>query len=128
MTRFIAFWHGLKLPGTYNKYPLPKADVDAFTRNGGDGFWSMVTGKHAILIVITAVDTTVSDCQSPSNDERPEVAVGDEVLVVIPEEGVTLWADSSVDDLEDADRTGSGGPSLRLPFPACRFEKWERLS
>ncbi len=118
MNRYIAFGRTPRIPGEYEKRPTIDECVAEFTKNGGEGFWSLVRGEHRVLVCMEVIRRTVSNL-----DHRPrwsrfrEPMIGEEVLVVIPEEPFTEWMD---EDVNNIDRTQP------LPIPACSLEIWKR--
>lgn len=123
MTCFVAFGATPRLPGDYLKEPFAPLDLRAYFRSR-DGFWSLVHGDHATLVAMEALKTTVMNVgrfPPPADSKHPgKPSVGDEVIVVIPEEPFTEWVDESVGD---ADFNGQ-----KIPMPSCRLERWTRLS
>lgn len=121
MTCFVAFGRAPRLPGSYRKEPAP-ADLRAYFKVQ-DGFWSLVRGDHATLVSMEALKTTVMNVErfpSAADSKHPGApAVGDEVIVVVPEDGFVEWTDESVDVEFDG---------RRIPIPACRLEKWVRVT
>ncbi len=118
-THFVAFGRDPGLPGQYERQSMTAFGIRRFCRNDGEGFWSLVRGQHAVLVAMEYVGTTVvnKDFPLPGSEAPPEPGIGDQVLVIVPEEYFIVFPDDAVDDHERTEL---------VPIPACTFELWTR--
>lgn len=114
---FVAYGHP-RLPGEYAIFGVP-SDIRAFVHEKG-GFWSLVRGEHATLICCEVLKVGVVNWDRLSKDSKNpgSPSIGDDVIVVSPEEPFTEWADESVSDFTQG---------AHIPIPPCRVELWKRI-
>lgn len=125
MQHYVAF-RDPRAKGEFRKVPFEWsgiAEIQKFCAHGG-GFWSLVRGSHAQLATIEILRTTVTNVERPwvKGQVPPPPAIGDEVLVVVPENSFVEWADESVSDVEDDPR------GRKLPIPLYKLELWTRVA
>lgn len=98
-------------------------EIRRFCSYGG-GFWSLVRGDHATLATMEILRTTVTNTEKPwvPGQKPPPPQIGDEILVVMPEEEFVEWADETVAELGIPD-----APPRKLPIPPYKLEKWTRI-
>lgn len=121
---YVAF-RDPRAEGKYRKEPFQWStmlEIRKFCSHGG-GFWSLVRGDHATLATMEILRTTVTNVEKPwvEGQKPPPPQVGDEILVVVPEEEFVEWADETVDDFCEDPR------GRKLPIPLYKLEKWTRV-
>lgn len=125
MTCFVAFGRQPRLPGDYLKevFAFEMSSLWAYFKSKG-GFWSLVRGDHATLVAMETLQTTVMNIEKfppPTDSQHPrKPAIGDEVVVVIPEDSFVEWTDESISDIDFS-------KGLKVPMPVCRIERWIRI-
>lgn len=118
MNRYVGFGRPPRLRGEYDKRSVTHEAVDKFCENGGDSFWAIVHGQHAVLVCMAVLGRTVSNADHRMKDSAFRDPIpGEEVLVVVPEKEFVEWMDGDVDDYE---RT------REVPIPECSLEIWTR--
>lgn len=125
VTHFVAFGRDPGLPGHYDRRPSTPFEVRRFCRNDGDSFWSLVRGDHPTLICIETLHTTVTNEGKFPSKTRPDPAIGDEVLVVIPPKNFEVLDDKAIDEIDWAEFEGR---SAEVPIPTCELEIWTRIT
>ena len=122
---YVAF-RDPRAEGKYRKEPFQWStmlEIRRFCSHGG-GFWSLVRGDHAMLVMMEILRTTVTNVEKPwvGGQKPPAPQIGDEILVVVPEEEFVEWADETVATLGHPDY-----PERKLPVPLYKLEKWTRV-
>lgn len=125
MQHYVAF-RDPRTAGKYRKEPFQWSsilEIQQFCSHGG-GFWSLVRGDHATLATMEILRTTVTNTEKPwvRGQKPPLPKVGDEILVVVPEDGFVEWADETIDETWCPD-----GPGRKLPIPLYKLELWTRV-
>jgi len=123
---YVAF-RDPRAAGKYRKEPFvwsSMIEIRQFCSHGG-GFWSLVRGDHATLATMEIIRTTVTNTEKPwvQGQKPPPPQIGDEILVVVPEEGFVEWADETIDETWGTPYA----PARKLPIPLYKLELWTRV-